>query len=92
MPDSSQEDRRSQDRREVERRADQEGRAFEMALRRILQDEELVKGFWHRGYQELTEHAGAGASQWVGRRILTAIVVAAVTAGVAYLVRTGSLK
>jgi cytochrome c-type biogenesis protein CcmH/NrfG len=63
-----------------------------MALRRILQDEELVKGFWHRGYQELTEHAGAGASQWVGRRILTAIVVAAVTAGIAYLVRTGSLK
>jgi hypothetical protein len=70
----------------------EDAKAFEMALRRVLSDDDLVKSFWHRGYQELTAHAGNGASQWVGRRILTTIVVAVVTAGVVWLVKTGSLK
>jgi hypothetical protein len=66
--------------------------AFEIAMRHILDDDELVRSFWHRGYKELTDHAENGASQWVGRRILTAIIVAVVTAGVVWLVKSGNLK
>lgn len=77
---------------EDRRDPDTHAQAFEVALRRVLADDDLVKGFWHRGYQELTNHAGNGASQWVGRRILTALIVAGVTAGLVWLIKTGSLK
>jgi hypothetical protein len=76
-----------------ERRAvSAEAQAFESALRRVLADDELVRAFWHRGYAELTAHAGNGASQWIGKRILTAMVVSVVTAGLVWLIKTGSLK
>ena len=65
---------------------------FEAALRRVLSDDEVVRKFWHRGYVELTSHAGNGASQWVGRRLLTTAVVAIVTAGMVWLVKSGAIK
>lgn len=66
--------------------------AFEAAIRRVLADEEIAKAFWRRGYAELSSHAGNGASQWIGKRILTAIIVAVTTAGIVWLVKTGQLK
>lgn len=47
---------------EERRRISTDAQAFEEALRRVLSDEELVKRFWHRGYDELTNHAGNNAS------------------------------
>lgn len=66
--------------------------SVERAMRRVIADPELTRKFWEQGYQELASHASNGASQWIGRRILTAIVVAVVTAGIVWLVKTGQLK
>lgn len=66
--------------------------AFEQALKRVFQDEELTKKFWARGYQELVGHAEGNASKWIGRRIFTSVVIAVTTAGLVWLVKTGSLK
>ena len=77
---------------EDRRQISPEAQAFEDALRRVLADDDVVRAFWHRGYRELTEHAGNGASQWLGRRILTTIIVSVVTAGLVWLIKTGSLK
>ena len=77
---------------EDRRDPDTTAQAFEAALRRVIADDEVVVSFWKRGYQELAEHTTNGASQWIGRRILTAIVVAGVTAGLVWLIKTGALK
>jgi len=66
--------------------------SVERAIRRVLTDPELGRQFWQGGYEELARHAGNNASQWVGRRLLTALIIAAVTAGLVWLVKTGSLK
>ncbi len=65
---------------------------MEAAIRRILDDDATVAGFWRRGYKELSSHMESGASQWIGRRILTAAVIAITTAGLVWLVKTGALK
>jgi hypothetical protein len=76
----------------LEARLDDMPAAFEAAFRRALSDETIVKSFWKRGYEELSSHAGNGASQWIGKRILTAIIVAVTTAGIVWLAKTGQLK
>lgn len=58
----------------------------------LMQDKDFAKSFWQQGYEQLTQHAGNGASQWVGKRILTALVVAVTTACVIWLVKTGAIK
>lgn len=77
---------------ELEQKVDAMPAAFEAAFRRVLADEKLVADFWHRGYRELADHAGNGASQWIGKRLLTTLVAAVVTAGLVWLVRTGAIK
>ncbi len=67
-------------------------RAVELAMRRVLTDEELTKRFWERGFRELSEHAGNHSSQWVGKRLLTTMVVAMTTAGIVWLVKSGAIK
>jgi hypothetical protein len=67
-------------------------RAVELALRRVLSDKEVVEAFWERGFEELAEHANRKSSEWIGRRILTAMVVAITTAGIVWLVKTGAIK
>jgi hypothetical protein len=67
-------------------------RAVETALRRVLTDEQLTQRFWERGFKELAAHADNHASQWIGKRILTAMVVAVTTAGIVWLVKTGAIK
>lgn len=66
--------------------------SVERALRRVMSDSELTHRFWQSGYEELVEQASNNASQWVGRRLLTAFVIAAVTAGIVWLVKTGGIK
>lgn len=61
-------------------------------MRELLADDDVVKKFWRRGYAELTEHGQDEASRWIGRRILTSLVIALVTAGLVWLVRSGGLK
>lgn len=67
-------------------------RAVEVALRRVLSDKEIVESFWERGFHELATHADNHASQWIGKRILTAMVVAVTTAGIVWLVKSGAIK
>lgn len=66
--------------------------SVERAMRRVLSDQELGRQFWARGYEELSNHVGNNASQWIGRRLLTTAVLAATTAGIVWLVKTGALK
>jgi len=66
--------------------------AIKEAIHESLSDPELVKGFWRRGYEEFTGHAASGASQWVGKRILTALITALFVFAVGYLVKNGALK
>lgn len=64
----------------------------ERAIRRVLNDPETARQFWASGYEELSKHASNNASQWVGRRLLTALIIAMTTAGLVWLVKTGALK
>jgi len=66
--------------------------AFETALRKALSDEDLTKKFWARGYAELASHAEGNASKWLGRRLMTTLVIAITTAGLVWLVKTGYIK
>lgn len=63
--------------------------AFEEAFRRVLKDEQVLTGFWRRGYDELSEHWQKEASQWIGKRILTSIGAALVAAGLWLLFKFG---
>lgn len=66
--------------------------AVEIAMRRVLEDDELRKRFWAAGYAELSNHASNGASQWIGKRLLVALVWAGVGAGLTFLVKSGAFK
>jgi hypothetical protein len=66
--------------------------SVERALRRVLSDQTLRKQFWEAGYNELSNHAGNNASQWIGKRLLTSAAIALTTALIVWLVRSGGLK
>lgn len=66
--------------------------AVEAAMRRVLADNDLRSAFWRSGYEELSAHAGNGASQWIGKRLLIAAVWAVVSAGLIWLVKIGAFK
>jgi hypothetical protein len=51
-----------------------------------------IKRFWKTGYRELTTAASANASQWVGRKILIALISAAFLWSMVWLVKNGQLK
>ncbi len=61
-------------------------------IRSVIADEALMKQFSKSLYDELANHTINNTSQWIGRRILTAMVVAITTAGIIWLVKTGALK
>lgn len=63
--------------------------AFEEAFRRVLKDEQVLTGFWRRGYDELSTHWQTEASQWIGKRILTSVGAALIAAGLWLLVKFG---
>lgn len=62
------------------------------AIRDTLNDRELVGEFWKKGFDELSGHTANGASQWLGRRILTWLIAAMTTAGLIWLVKSGAIK
>ena len=66
--------------------------AVASGIREVISDPELTKKFWEQGYTQLQEHAVRNGSQWVGKRVLTSLVIAVVTAGLIWLVKTGALK
>ena len=61
------------------------------AIREIANDHELAQTFWRGGFEQLANHAGNASSQWIGRRILTAFIAAAATAGIVWLVKSGAI-
>ena len=79
----------------VERLAKEDLDEMRVAVREgiasAIKDDELVKRFWHTGFDHLSGHAGRAGTQWVGQRIATAFVVAVVSAGIAWLVKTGKI-
>lgn len=62
------------------------------AIMDMADDEKFSEAFWKQGFEQLSNHAGNASSQWVGKRILTALIAAVVTVGIAWLVKSGALK
>ena len=62
------------------------------AIREVLADKEITRAFWTAGYEQLQEHAVTRGTQWVGKRLLTALITAIVTAGIVWLVKSGVIK
>ena len=55
------------------------------------QDKQLVGDFWRQGFEEFRDRTANHASQWIGRRILTWVIVGLVSAGMVYLIGKGKL-
>lgn len=99
-PAMGDEDRRIADRRaeDVDRVANLEqmeaavARGVAAGLATVLKDKELMQSIWHEGYIQLAEHASTGASQWVGKRILTTAAFALLGLLLVWLVKTGAIK
>lgn len=58
----------------------------------VLANKDHTSKFWKSGFDELRQHTSNHASQWIGRRVLTWVVVAVLSACLAWLVQTGRLK
>jgi len=58
----------------------------------LADDEKFAAKFWEVGFEHLKSHSTNHASQWVGRRILTALIAAITTAGIIWLVKSGNIK
>ena len=56
-------------------------KAFKGAIEDVLDDKERTSQFWRSGYEELAKHTRDGATQWVGKRIVSAIGGALLAAG-----------
>ena len=56
----------------------------------MLSDKELVASFWQGGYTEFVKHSSNGASQWVGKRILTAVMGALLVWALTWYVKNGN--
>lgn len=58
----------------------------------LMEDSEAVEKFWKGGYTELTKHASDASSQWVGKRILAAVITAVFIWCMSWLVQNGGIK
>lgn len=63
----------------------------QQGIKALAADPEFGEAFWRRGFEHMAAHAGRAGSQWIGSRILTALVLAIMSACVAYLVKTGKI-
>jgi hypothetical protein len=92
-------ERRQMTRRDddLERQADAEqltgamADAFEIAMRRTMADEKFMSSFWEKAYEHVTTKASSETQKWVGSRVLTWIVTAALTICIGFLINR-SLK
>lgn len=85
--DTNQKERRSGDGMQIAMQT-----AFASAIREVLADEKVTKAFWEAGYKQLQEHALNSGSQWIGKRMLTAIATALLAGILVYMLKTGQLK
>lgn len=60
-------------------------------VKALASDPTFGEAFWARGFENLSKHATNSTSQWIGKRLLTALVVAVVTGGITWLVKTGRM-
>lgn len=77
---------------DMERLEQHIAKAIGTALRETAKDAEFSQAFWRRGFEELTKHSSNGASQWVGKRLLTIAITAVTSAGIIWLVKSGGIK
>lgn len=61
-------------------------------IRALADDTDFGALLGRRMFDELSNHAANAGSQWVGRRIITMMVLAVVGAGIAWLVKSGAIK
>lgn len=59
------------------------------ALAITISDEQLIKAYWHQGWKEFVTHTQTGTSQWIGKRLLAALVMSMVVYGLVWLGRNG---
>mgnify|MGYP000620790584 CR=1 FL=1 len=59
-------------------------RAFVLAIKEVMSDEETLKSFWESGYKHLSAHATKNAQQWVGKKILTWLLTSSLALVIAY--------
>ena len=59
-------------------------RAVERGLRKVIEDPEVQRRYWQRGYEEFERHAGQNLAQALGRRIILFVVTAAVGMALAW--------
>lgn len=89
-------DRASERMDALERREREAANTIRSAVREgiqdALRDDELARRFWAAGYQHLSGHATNGISQWIGKRVLMALIAAALSASIAWAVVTGKIK
>ena len=60
--------------------------------RRLANDSDFAERFWRTGFEHLSKHSANHASQWIGKRLLTSLIVACVTAGLIWLAKHGGIK
>ena len=61
-------------------------------IKSLANDADFIEHFWLQGYKQMSIHVTNGTSQWVGKRIITTIVLSLVTAGVIWLVKSGAIR
>ena len=61
-------------------------------IKRAIEDKTMLDSYWRGGFDRVSEHASKEASQWVGKRMLTAFFVALFGFSVAWLVKLGVFK
>ena len=92
MLSQTEEQKENEIEREVQRRVasalseapDLMERAVERGLRKVIEDPEVQKRYWQRGYEEFERHAGQNLAQALGRRIILFVVTAAVGMALAW--------
>lgn len=72
--------------------ADAIGAAVGASIKAIMDDRDRVEKFWATGFQRLAEHGGREASQWIGKRIITALIGTVFAVCLVWLVKLGAFK
>lgn len=92
MPTSDLSERRRRTDVDDDRLASAVAHGVKQGITELLDDRELMDRFWEAGYSRITAHAGNNASQWVGRRILAALITAIFVWALAWMVKDGAVK
>lgn len=58
----------------------------------VTKDDEFVKRFWRRGYDEVTAHGRDDVNRGIGKRVLAVVSGALLTAGIYIAVKAGLIK